>query len=256
MKKSTFVFLLIISCSLGVFAANDLYEKREFVYKGDTLKYRVLFPENYDKNREYPLVLFLHGAGERGSDNEKQLTHGASLFTDEEVRKDYPSVVIFPQCPADKYWVERDKTDFKSIDFPEKPKIANSLFLAKKLVDSYKKSESVDKKRIYVMGLSMGGMGTFDIICRYPNYFAAAIPICGGINTSRLKKVKKMPIRIFHGSDDQVVSREFSRNAYIELKAEGSVKVEYIEFPGVGHDSWTKAFAYPDFLGWMYYQSR
>jgi predicted peptidase len=118
------------------------------------------------------------------------------------------------------------------------------------------KKESVDKKRIYVMGLSMGGMGTFDIICRYPKYFAAAIPICGGVNTDRLKKVKHMPIRIFHGGADPVVSREYSRNAHIELKAEGSERVEYIEFPGVGHDSWTKAFAYPDFLGWMYYQSR
>ena len=106
------------------------------------------------------------------------------------------------------------------------------------------------------MGLSMGGMGTFDMICRYPKYYAAAIPICGGVHTDRLKKVRKMPIRIFHGGADPVVSREFSRNAHIELKARGSQKVEYIEFPGVGHDSWTNAFNYPDFLSWMYYQER
>ena len=80
------------------------------------------------------------------------------------------------------------------------------------------------------MGLSMGGMGTFDIICRYPKYFAAAIPICGGVNTERLKKVKKMPIRIFHGGADPVVSREYSRNAHIELKAEGSVNVSTLSF--------------------------
>ena len=255
MKNFLFTFLLSV-VSLSVLANKNLFEKKEFEFKGDTLKYRVLFPENYDKNHNYPLVLFLHGSGERGSDNEKQLTHGASLFTDEENRKDYPSIVIFPQCPENDFWVEREKIDFGNITFPEKPKITQSLFLVKKLLDSYKKNEGADKKKIYVMGLSMGGMGTFDLIARYPKYFAASIPICGGVNTKRLKKVCNLPIRIFHGGADPVVSREFSRNAHIELKALGSVKAEYIEFPGVGHDSWTKAFAYPDFLSWMYYQSR
>lgn len=257
MKKLVISTVLFIIGMPGIYAQqNDLFQKKEFIYKGDTLKYRVLFPENYDTNRDYPLVVFLHGSGERGSDNEMQLTHGASLFTGEQNRKDFPSIVIFPQCPQEDSWVEREKIDFEKIEFPKKPTMTKSLFLVKKLLDSYKKTEAVDKHKIYVMGLSMGGMGTFDLICRYPKYFAAAIPICGGVNTTRLKKVKNMPIRIFHGGADEVVSREFSRNAYIELKAQGSVRAEYIEFPGVGHDSWTKAFAYPDYLGWMYYQSR
>ena len=257
MKKILFSTFLLFIGMAGIFAQqNESFLKREFIYKGDTLRYRVLFPENYDKSRDYPLVVFLHGSGERGNDNEKQLTHGAWLFTDEDTRRDYPSIVIFPQCPQEDFWIEREKTDFNNIQFPAKPKITKSLLLVKKLLDSYKKTESVDKRKIYVMGLSMGGMATFDLICRYPKYFAAAIPICGGVNTDRLKKVKNMPIRIFHGGADPVVSREFSRNAHIELKARGSVKAEYIEFPGVGHDSWTKAFVYPDFLSWMYYQSR
>lgn len=251
-----FMLLFLAATSLLAYADNSLYEKREFVFKGDTLRYRVLFPENYDKSRSYPLVLFLHGAGERGNDNEKQLIHGSSMFTEENNRKNYPSIVIFPQCPEGGFWVEMERNNPQGFWFPKNSKISKPLFLVKKLLDNYRKNESVDKKRIYVMGLSMGGMGTFDIICRYPKYFAAAIPICGGVNTERLKKVKKMPIRIFHGGADPVVSREYSRNAHIELKAEGSVNVEYIEFPGVGHDSWTNAFAYPDFLGWMYYQSR
>lgn len=256
MKKLLIVILLFLTYMTGSYAQNELFQRKIFIYKGDTLRYRVLFPENYDKSRYYPLVLFLHGSGERGNDNEKQLTHGAFLFTDEETRRDYPSIVIFPQCPQEDSWILRDKIDSQNIEFPEKSKITKPLLLVKKLLDAYQKKEAVDKRKIYVMGLSMGGMGTFDLICRYPRYFAAAISICGGVNPNRLKKVRNMPIRIFHGGADPVVSREFSRNAYYELKAQGSVKVEYIEFPGVGHDSWTKAFAYPDFLSWMYYQTR
>ncbi len=250
-------YIFIIFLLFPFVAKAGSFQKREFIHKGDTLRYQVLFPENYNKNEKYPLVLFLHGAGERGSDNERQLIHGSKLFVDENNQKDYPSIVIFPQCPENSYWVNFEKRTADGIEFDKKPKITKSLMLAKKLADSFVKNEAVDKKRIYVMGLSMGGMGTFDLISRYPKYFAAAIPICGGIHPARLsKKLNKLPIRIFHGSNDKVVSSEFSKNAYIELKANGSRRVEYIEFPGVGHDSWTPAFAYPDFLDWMYYHRR
>jgi len=107
-----------------------------------------------------------------------------------------------------------------------------------------------------VLGMSLGGMGTFDLICRYPDKFAAAIPICGAVNTERLKKVRKMPIRIYNGDSDNSVSPEYSRNAFIELKANGSQVVEHIEYPGVGHNSWTPAFAEPNFLKWLFSQKK
>ena len=84
--------------------ALDVYEKKEFVYSGNTLPYRILYPANYDKNKKYPLLLFLHGAGERGKDNEKQLIHGSKLFITEENRKNFPAIVVFPQCPAESFW--------------------------------------------------------------------------------------------------------------------------------------------------------
>ena len=239
-----------------MYSQDSLFQKKEFIYKGDTLKYRVLFPENYDKNKKYPLVLFLHGAGERGDDNQKQLVHGSSLFTNAENRKDFPSIVIFPQCPENSYWVNLDKNAKERITFLQNPKISEPLFLVKKLVDSYRKTEAVDKNRIYVAGLSMGGMGTFDLISRYPKYFAAAIPICGGIYAPRLKTVKNMTIRIYHGTDDSVVNVKYSKEAYAELKANDAKNVEMILFPGVNHNSWDSAFASPDFLKWLYEQKK
>ena len=121
-----------------------------------------------------------------------------------------------------------------------------------RLLQELKKKEAVDKKRLYVVGLSMGGMGTFDLICRYPKTFAAAVPICGGVDVERLKKVKKMPIRMFHGDADNVVPVLYSRNAYVELKANGAQKVQIVLFKGVGHNSWDHAFKIDDFMEWIF----
>ncbi|MDR3653053.1 MAG: alpha/beta hydrolase-fold protein [Paludibacter sp.] len=256
MKKNITLSLLLFCICMLAQSQNDSFQKKEFIYKGDTLRYRVLFPKNYDKSKTYPLVLFLHGSGEKGNDNTKQLVWGASLFTDSLNRQNYPAIVLFPQCPVNQSWMtitERSDTKFNLLD-PKEP--AKPLFLAKKLVDFVQKTEAVNRKRIYVLGLSLGGMGTFDLICRYPNLFAAAIPICGAVNVDRLKKVTKMPIRIYNGDSDNIVSPEYSRNAFIELKADGSQQVEHIEFPGVGHNSWTPAFAEPDFLKWLFSQKK
>jgi len=204
MKKYFYSVLLLLLINTFAHAKNELFIKKEFIIKGDTLRYRVMYPENYDKKKSYPLVLFLHGSGERGDDNEKQLVHGASLFTDSLNRHNFQAIILFPQCPLKQSWVHRVKKDTKPKDVKSKG-LAKPLELAKKLVDYYLKTESVNKKRIYVVGLSMGGMGTFDIICQYPNKFAAAIPICGIANVEHLKKVIKMPIRIYNGSSDNVV---------------------------------------------------
>lgn len=256
MKKNIVLLHFLLIISILTSAQNTIFQKRKFIYKGDTLLYRILFPVNYNKSIQYPLVVFLHGSGERGNDNEKQLAHGASLFTDSINRIKYPAIVIFPQCPENQSWVKiieypNDKFDLITTKRPTQP-----LLMVKKLIESYQHSKLIDKKRIYIGGLSLGGMGTLDMICRYPRTFAAAISICGAVEAERLKKVRKMPIRFYYGSIDPVVSPEYSRNAYIELKADGSQKVEIFEFPGVGHDSWTSAFAQPDFLTWLFNQHK
>ena len=256
MKKHIGLLYIILINSILTFSQNTDFQKRVFINKGDTLLYRVLFPLNYNKSIQYPLIVFLHGSGECGNDNEKQLVHGASLFLDSINKIKFPAVVIFPQCPENQSWVKiieypNDKFDLITTKQPTLP-----LLMVKKLIESYQQSKLIDKKRIYIGGLSLGGMGTLDMICRYPRTFAAAISICGVVNTERLKKVRKMPIRIYSGSIDNVVSPEYARNAYIELKADGSQKAEIFEFPGVGHDCWTSAFAQPDFLTWLFNQHK
>ncbi len=125
----------------------------------------------------------------------------------------------------------------------------------KELLDTYLAMPQVDNKRIYVIGLSMGGMGTYDLAIRYPELFAAAIPICGTVNANRLKAAKDVKFRIYHGDNDNVVPVSGSRQAYKALKAAGA-DVEYIEFPGGTHGSWNPAFTQPDFMRWLFSQKK
>lgn len=239
--------------------ALEAYLRRSFKSAENVLPYRILYPENYDKAKKYPLILLLHGAGERGNDNEKQLVHGARLFLNEENRKKYPAIVVVPQCPENSYWasvqVDRSKQPY-SIEFDYSSPPQWPLVAANELVQQIIKDEAVDKDRVYITGLSMGGMGTFESVFRYPNLYAAALPICGGGDEQRYdKRVKNTAFWLFHGSDDAVVDVKLSRIMLDKLK---SLKVEnkYTEYPGVNHNSWDNAFAEPMFLSWMFSHSR
>jgi len=247
--------ILLLLNSLVV-SAQDLsrYQKREFVSSdGSVLPYRILFPDDYGERKKYPLILFLHGAGERGSDNEKQLVHGSRLFLDSVVRKEYPAIVVFPQCPEESYWssVRRERQgERRGFHFDYSRPINTPLRDAISLVHQLIAEEAVDKNRVYITGLSMGGMGTFEAVYRFPDLFAAALPICGGGDTTRYQKVKTR-FWIFHGADDRVVDVNQSR-AMVRKLEELKVKVEYTEYPNVQHNSWDNAFAEPDFLKWMF----
>lgn len=254
------ILLLIAQAAQAAVTDTSAFIRKTYVSKtGETLLYQVLYPENYDKNRTYPLILFLHGAGERGSDNVTQLRHPSEMLLDSQNRKNYPAIVLLPQCPADQYWPFSEHPDkdlrWDRISYPVNTPISKPLRLANELLDYYCESEAVDMNRIYIIGLSMGGMGTFDMVTRFPEKFAAAIPICGGVNVSRLKKAEKVAFRLFHGDIDQVVPVSTSRAAYKELKHLGA-KVEYIEYPNVNHDSWVQAFREPDFMEWLFKQKK
>jgi predicted peptidase len=245
-------FILVYACT----AAQDtsMYLRKEFATAaGNKLLYRVLYPENFDKTKSYPLVLFLHGAGERGNDNNKQLIHGAKLFLADSNRKNFPAIVVFPQCPSENFWavLERDTTTSppsRKFDYtkPANWPLTASIDLVKHLV----KEGGVDSKRIYVAGLSMGGMGTFEAVSRNPDLFAAALPICGGGDSAAYKKANAS-FWIFHGDADPVVNVRLSRTMVATLKSL-NVNTRYTEYPGVNHNSWDSAFKEPDFISWMF----
>jgi predicted peptidase len=255
MRKILLSFTLLAGFA-GAAQDLSLYQKQTFISsRKDTLTYRILFPENYDKKKKYPLVLFLHGAGERGNDNEKQLTHGAKLFLTPENRKNFPCIVIFPQCPTKSFWssvkVDRTKTPLAFEFDYDRPSNAPLLSVID-VVNKVMKEERVDKSRVYITGLSMGGMGTFEAVFKFPKLFAAAMPICGGGDTKHYDaRVKKIPFWIFHGAVDAVVDVKNSREMVEKLKSLG-VNVKYSEYPGVNHNSWDNAFADPEFLSWMF----
>jgi predicted peptidase len=238
----------------------DVYQKAEFkLAEGQVLPYRILYPENYDKTKKYPLVMFLHGSGERGWNNEKQLTHGAKLFSDPVNRKNFPAIIVFPQCPEDASWsvakVDRTKQPY-TIEFDYTTEAQWPLVAANALVRKLITDEAVDKSRVYISGLSMGGFGTFESVFRNPDLYAASLPICGG-GDSKLydKRINKTPFWVFHGDQDGAVDVKLSREMVAKLK---SLKVEtkYSEYPGVNHNSWDNAFAEPDYLKWMFSKKR
>jgi predicted peptidase len=218
----------------------------------DFIDYQMLTPKDYDPSKKYPLVLFLHGAGERGNDNKKQLIHGMDEFASDEVMAKYPAFVIAPQCPTDEKWVEVD-WGADSHKMPNEP--SRPLRWAKLIVTQSAKDLSIDKDRIYVTGLSMGGYGTWDAIQRWPDMFAAAAPICGGGDPAGAKAMAGIPIWAFHGSADTAVKPQRSRDMIAAIKAAGG-SPKYTEYPGVGHNSWSQTYSNPEFYAWLFAQKR
>ena len=194
--QKTLTALLFLLLSGQVKAQNsNLFERQLFIQGKDTLPCRILTPLNYSRSKKYPLIIFMHGAGERGNDNESQLKWGSHLFVDSLNRVRYPAIVVFPQCPKDSTWsnVSRGNvTDsLGGFTFYADRPLRKPMELLLNFIDTLVKSGNVDKERIYVGGLSMGGFGTFEILWRRPELFAAAVAICGGGNPQQVKLYNK-----------------------------------------------------------------
>jgi predicted peptidase len=213
--------------------------------------YRFAAPEKTEEGKQYPLVLFLHGAGERGTDNKAQLRNGVSDILKGAAELGEPVFLIAPQCPPESWWAEPT---------PDRLHLANAgrnrlLQAVLALVEETAQKHPIDRKRIYVTGLSMGGFGTWDLLASSPQTWAAAIPICGGGSAKAAGNFKDVPIRIFHGAEDNVVPPRASELMALGLKEVGG-KAELTMYPGVGHDSWTQTYRDPEVIKWLFAQKK
>ncbi|MCX2742719.1 prolyl oligopeptidase family serine peptidase [Mangrovivirga sp. M17] len=256
----TIILLLLTTTILS--AQNDhydLYQKKVFETQNGNLLYRIMYPKNFSEDKQYPVVLFLHGSGERGSDNTKQLIHGSSLFASEDNREKFPAIVVFPQCPMDTYWsnmriVENDNIPSRQYDYTSSPPLP--LQNVMDLMDELLSKEYTDNNRVYIAGLSMGGMGTFEMLYRRPDIFAAAVPICGGGNADMVDGyAKKVSVWIFHGAKDNIVDPKNSLDIAKGILGAGGYPMLTL-FEDANHNSWDPAFAHPGLLEWMFSKSK
>lgn len=253
LRISFCLYCTLFMTAFAISAENvDRYEARTFAGDGLNLPYRLLRPQNYDAKKKYPLVIFLHGAGERGDDNQKQLVHGLSDFASDEAAKKHPAFVMAPQCPLGQKWVDVEWSA-PAHTLPEKPSPALAATL--NAVAALQSEFSIDPKRIYLTGLSMGGYGVWDALARRPELFAAAVPICGGGDPAMAKQIMSIPIWAFHGADDKSVPVHRSREMVEAMKATGG-QPKYTEYPNVGHNSWTQTYASRAVHDWLFEQRR
>jgi predicted peptidase len=221
--------------------------------KGDTLFYQQLNPDANPK-RHYPLLIFLHGSGERGSDNTAQLKWGVMNFATEQNQLKYPAIIIAPQCPANTGWTAPG-SNRSANTAPLAPTPAKSMALLLDLIKKFKAEGQIDTSRIYITGLSMGGFGTFDAIEREPGLFAAAVPVCGGGDPAKAASLVKLPIWIFTGSEDPAVNPEFSLNM-LEALWKAGARPGFTMLPEVGHFSWLGAYTDPLMIEWLFRQHK
>jgi predicted peptidase len=256
MKKSIAVLFTAIICMqcLIATAQPSRFSVQQYINeKGDTLRYRMLYPD-YDTLRKYPLVIFLHGSGERGNDNDAQLKWGVQAFATDEMMTMYPAIVIAPQCPLGVGWSNFSRTNTsRNMQLQATPSKPMELLIA--LIHDMIKKAPIDTNRIYITGLSMGGFGTFDAIERYPNLFAAAMPVCGGGDTSRAASIAHIPIWIVHGSEDGTVNPLYSVDMLQALMKSGA-HPGFSMYPETGHFSWLAAYNNKLAIEWMFRQRK
>lgn len=228
-------FFLVVFFVLPSFSQQDKQTAHNFEKEIKitlSANYLLYLPKDYNEtDKEFPLVLFLHGAGERGDDIEKVKIHGLPKLINE--GKDFPFIVVSPQCPDRMFW----NTDILS-----------------KLLDEIEANYRVDKNRIYVTGLSMGGHGTWSLAIEQPNRFAAIAPVCGWADTSKASTIAHIPTWVFHGAKDVVVPVKSSEDMVAALKNYGS-NVKLTIYPEANHDSWTETYNNEELYKWFLEQS-
>ncbi|MBE2283443.1 MAG: prolyl oligopeptidase family serine peptidase [Prosthecobacter sp.] len=234
MVKTSFLFLAAATLALADTQTPQNFSG-DFVIKVN-YSYLLSKPEGYeaDAKKKWPLVIFLHGSGERGSDLEQLKKHGPPKLI--AAGEKLPAVIASLQCPKNELWNPHG---------------------VKAVTDHLIKTERIDTSRVYLTGLSMGGFGTWETAFEYPETYAAIAPVCGGagVRWVTAERLKSMPCWIFHGDKDGAVPVENSQKIFDALK-KINAPVKLTIYPGVGHDSWTQTYANPEFWEWLFAQKR
>lgn len=239
----------------------EVFASDAFEHQGFTLPYRLASPKvNADERR--PLLVFLHGYGERGQENQRQLIHGGRTFASQDFRERYRAFVLAPQCPdgvepgtdEQRVWTRRlEREATPENDVQQAP--TAQLAAAVALVDHLIATQPIDADRVYVCGLSMGGYATWELAARSPERWAAAAPICGAGDPGHAAKLVSLPIWALHGDADFVIPVERSREMVAAITAAGGRPI-LTEYAGVGHDSWTPTFQSQHVWDWLFAQRR
>ena len=251
-----FLIFLVAGCQTVSTEASGEFVKRTVVVQGQTYRYQLFVPKRQTARKPTPVVLFLHGSGERGSDGDKQLLAGLGPYVKAHAN-DFPAIVVFPQAPENEEWMG------KNVD------------MALAALDAATSEFNGDAKRTYLTGLSMGGYGTWETAIKAPARFAALVPICGGLlapndyralyvsevvdaddpYSALATRMKHLPIWIFHGGKDDVVLPGDDRQTFAALKAAGA-DVQYTEFPDAGHNSWDATYNHQPMWTWLFAQRK
>jgi predicted peptidase len=230
------VALSAAAMAAGVVGGEPAQQEKSFekeVVVKVKIKYLLYLPTAYESDKKlWPLILFLHGAGESGDDLAKVKTHGPPKLI-ESKKRDFPCIVVSPQSSGRGWNVDTLTA----------------------LLDDLAANYRLDKDRVYLTGLSMGGYGTWSLAAAHPQRFAAIVPICGGGNPADAARLKNLPIWVFHGAKDATVPPERSESMVKALKAAGG-NVKFTVYPDAGHDSWTAAYNDPELYRWLFAQKR
>ncbi len=240
----------------ALFASKDRTDIMEaFMYtdeNGTVLPYRLY--RTQEEEESYPLVLFLHGSGEKGNDNERQVQ--VNCITDtllsEKNRKAYPCYVVAPQCPKDEMWSTKLEKEGSFLADRKEPVLDAVMGLVKELEMKY----PIDPDRIYVVGISMGGHAVWNLLGRENDTFAAAVSVCGCGDPMQAEKLKDMPIWIFHGTKDTTVPVQYSREMVKAFEEVGAKRIRYTEYPGEKHQSWELAYREKELYSWLFAQQK
>jgi len=275
-KKSLALFLVAIMCfaQTAVFAAateevvllnamNVMKKQVHIASDGTELPYRLYVPDDYNPEKQYSFLLFLHGAGNRGNDNENQVKQHTGLldriingetveYNGQQLDTSKEFIMVVPQCASDKQWVDTPwgKKPDPSYNLDEIPQ-SQYMTAVVELIDKMKASYNLNSARMYISGLSMGGFGTWDLITRYPDLFAAAIPMGGAGDVSKAEIIKNTPVWTFHQLYDPTVSAEGTLEM-VKALSEVGAEVKFTPYFDDKHNAWTQGFAEPDMLQWLY----